>query len=542
MANILKYIVLILFLSASSVFGYGDYQTLEIIAPKASESGSPAIPSTHRCFYAYPGLTYTFKAQVIGGDYPYTFSLSGAPSGMTIGEHTGVITWTNPQSNSGTITLTVYDRDGDSTSSTWSITVGTTGWYFVDDNAEPGGDGTIASPYNSIDDIMALNDEDGRVYFRSGTYTIPTYHPDYSSWNYTANFIYNNSPHIWIAYPTETPIISPESNQILQCNEQTTPYYFSGFKFLNMVEHVWVIASGCDYFTIYNCEVDGLTTSRTSNSNQGVLFATDGSDGYYLALQNSSIHDYTGVAGFGSLYNTIKCLVENNTFYNQSTGGSGICTAIAAKAYTPYLTIRSNSFDVSNGSCLGDPGNGIFTWHQINNELLSENIEICYNLFRSTGNYVHQFNNNSNQGTTWYYRNTCVGTWQITWLDNSYSGRPDHNGPFYLDGNVIVNNNSDTNPGGEYIDSGTNQNCNHITYHYNCGSDPIGCCMVIGATQTDLRGTISDSIVDASGNLQGDYTSYLGTTGWQIDASEYYGSPSSTRSLNGVSLHRVNMH
>ena len=491
MANILKYIVLILFLSASSVFGYGDYQTFEIIAPKASESGSPAIPSTHRCFYAYPGLTYTFKAQVIGGDYPYTFSLSGAPSGMTIGEHTGVITWTNPQSHSGTITLTVYDRDGDSTSSQWAITVGTTGWYFVDDSAEAGGDGSISSPYDSIDDIMALNDEDGRVYFREGTYAIPTYHAALSGWAYGANFNYNNSPHILITYPGESVTFTGYNWE--NCSAMTTPLYWDGFTFSSREEHCIVSATNCTYTTIVNCEFSGLYSSSI-NSNQGASIYTPAGSGmgYYLVMQNNVIHDYVNAAGIGSISQQEKGLFEDNEIYNQTEGTVGV--VFAMKGSVKRSTIRHNNVhDINSGSICGASANGMFSiWSDSGP---SEENEVCYNLFElvSGGYQAGRYNNSGNQGTLWSYRNTYVGPVAI---QNQASGSCE--GPFYFANDVMQNSASGVTTSYE--------SCNTL--------------------ENILSG--ASGIVDASGNLQGDYTSYLGTTGWQIADDEYYGSSPST--------------
>jgi len=42
---------------------------------------------------AYPGIEYNYRLGVRGGEYPYTFSIVTAPSGMTIESHTGTITW-----------------------------------------------------------------------------------------------------------------------------------------------------------------------------------------------------------------------------------------------------------------------------------------------------------------------------------------------------------------------------------------------------------------------------------------------------------------
>lgn len=487
---------LIFILFAGQAWGYGDYQTLEIIAPKAAGSGSPAIPATHRCFYAYPGITYTFKAQVIGGTFPYLFVLSDAPSGMTVDEHTGVITWTNPTTTASDITVTVYDKDGHSTNATWTVTVGTSGWYFVDADtevAEGSQTGAIDAPFNTVDDVMAVNDEDGRVIWRAGTYTINTYHSNYSSWNYTCNFSYNATPHIWMAYPGDTPVFA--DGQILQCNEQTTPYYFYGLKFTGATEHVWTPESACDYFTVDSCEMDGLTTSRTGNSNQGGLFTRWNGPGYYLCIQGSSFHDYIGVAGVGSFYGQRKMLIEGNTFYNQATGSTGICTAIASKTDLVNCTFRGNNISITAGTALGNSVNGMF-----NNErgTISTDNEVCFNRLSCTGTST-RYNNNGNQEDLWSYRNTYVGTVQI---QNLASGSCE--GPWSFDGDIFQNA------------------AQGITSSY-------AACITLG---TNLTGTTG--LVDASGLLIN--RDNVGTYGWEVADSEYWGLGEDTTAPTIVSI------
>ena len=51
----------------------------------------PSLASNNRIYRAYPGLEYNIRAAVIGGDYPYSFTLSNAPAGMTINAQTGPI-------------------------------------------------------------------------------------------------------------------------------------------------------------------------------------------------------------------------------------------------------------------------------------------------------------------------------------------------------------------------------------------------------------------------------------------------------------------
>src|SRR5688572_3861262 len=85
---------------------------LELVSPRAVNTspaaGYPAINSENRIFRAYPGMVYNIRAAVIGGAWPYTFTLSNAPAGMTIDSRTGTINWPNPQANASP-TITVRD-------------------------------------------------------------------------------------------------------------------------------------------------------------------------------------------------------------------------------------------------------------------------------------------------------------------------------------------------------------------------------------------------------------------------------------------------
>lgn len=63
------------------------------------------------------------RAAVIGGTYPYSFTLTDQPAGMTV-DSRGVITWPNPPASDSSITLTVAtDSEGSQAQTTWSITV-----------------------------------------------------------------------------------------------------------------------------------------------------------------------------------------------------------------------------------------------------------------------------------------------------------------------------------------------------------------------------------------------------------------------------------
>ena len=473
-------------------WGYGNNQALEIIAPKASGTGSPAISSNHRCFRAYPGITYEFRAQVIGGAYPYVFSLSNAPDGMTINRSTGVITWANPQTSASNITLAVQDRDGDSASSSWSITVGTSGFLFVNSSYSGTETGTISQPFNSIQDLLDLDrsHESDFVYFRTGSYPVPTYHPDYGPGNGCSLSYDGGKPHIWMGYPGESVTIDMDEHYFCT-GQETTPYYFGRLRFYNSSEYGFAASSRSNYATFYRCEFDTLTTGRSGNGNQGFYFTFAEGTGNHLVFQDCEFHDYTGTAGIGSLYSQNKMLIEGCRFYNQYAGITSICTAIAAKSSIANSTFRRNEATISEGSVLGTGVNGMFTRHAEEN--YSDNNEICFNYFaHNGGGRVHTFNNNGNQRSLYHYRNTTVGSVVMLNLVSPDSCE----GPWYFDSNVFQNSASG------------------LTYHDTC-ENGSSC---ITSYDGNLGGTTG--LVDGSGLLVN--RDYVGTYGWEIAESEYY--------------------
>ncbi|MCE9638039.1 MAG: IPT/TIG domain-containing protein, partial [Planctomycetes bacterium] len=71
-------------------------------------SGAGGLDAQNRIFRAYPGIPYVIRAAVMGGSFPYTFSLSNVPAGMTVDARTGEVSWPNPTADA-TPTITVVD-------------------------------------------------------------------------------------------------------------------------------------------------------------------------------------------------------------------------------------------------------------------------------------------------------------------------------------------------------------------------------------------------------------------------------------------------
>lgn len=461
---------------------------LEIMNIKPLNTGSPPITASNRVFRAYPGIEYNVRAAVIGGLYPYHFSIANAPNGMTIDPTKGVISWANPQANSGVISLTVTDAENNASTSSWSIVVSANGFLFVDGSYSGVELGTIDQPYNSIDDILALDGHAADiVYFRGGTYTLPIFNNSYSGDTKGCNLTYGGGrPHQWIAFPGETVAIDMQDHY-LETYSQPDPYYFDNIHFFNMDNHGFRGDSANSYYTIRRCEFSDLTCSRTTNSNQGFIFVTHGNGtGSFLVLQDNKWHDYTNTVGIGSIYFSHKILIENNSLYNQFLAGGVMSTSIAIKESVSRSTVRGNTIIVSQGhSILGAEVNGMY--------YNSSDNEVCFNYFRYENGAVSRLNPASNTGRMFFYRNTVVGNVVMKQLDGSAC-----DGPFTFADNVFMNSYCSSNGVdlSHYSNVNSPQNCVSITNNI-CGNSQSG-------------------IVDGEGNLTSSYLQYVGRNGWQV--------------------------
>jgi len=467
---------------------------LEIINIKPAGTGNPAIPSTNRIFRAYPGLEYNIRPAVIGGLYPFTYSLGNAPAGMTINASTGEITWPNPQSNSSTITLSVTDAEGTTVNTTWAITVTTSDFLFVDSSYSGTQTGSISQPYNSLTNLLAgSGTTTSIVYFRSGSYSLYEYNPIGSGDMYLAG-----KPHTWIGYPGETVTFTGESGAHLRSD---TAIYLDNLNFNNFSNHGIMLWGGHHYQTIRRCTFANITSNSFTNNNYGFIYATSGGVGYYSVIQDNDLSNFTGASAIGSLYGMHKLLIENNCIHdNGGNGVSGFNAGISPKLDTDYLTIRGNRVIMSAGYAFGN--------NNLNSTMVdTAHVDVSFNLFmdviaEGARGVVHIFNGFNSLSNFYYYRNTMVGDIKFEFLDGGNCGGT---GPWNLYNNVIVNPNAD---GDGYFTH------NYISYgisNSNAGTSPWNCI----SDSNNLKGLPTSNVIDSNGNLTPSFISYLGTHGHQ---------------------------
>lgn len=486
---------------------------LELMSPRRSGSGGPPSLTTglhagHRIYYAYPGLEYNIRAQVRGGSYPYTFALSNAPAGMSV-DSRGVISWPNPTASASNITLTVTDSLGNTASGTWSITVDTAGWVFVDANAAVNGTGTLASPFNSL---LALRNGAGantRAYFRGGTYYAVLNSGSLgAAGNHFGRMAFrsDNSPVVWLAYPGETPIIdqalSRDSNNSTVVGEvclefaqsSGDPPYIDGFRFTNILcKGVLIGGYGGAYpFVFRRCQFynggghEGHNSGFISVRNGTTVNAKCGS-----TVQDCTFDLLTGATCALKLYSMDRAIIEDNVFSNTATDAEG---CIAQKNNCPDITIRRNTALVGQ--------NQPFFGGNLNYDAVALKCsgEICYNNVRDGWDNGAEWTDNTSlrwqtkinsRGPFTVYRNTINGNILVQTFDAA-------DGLLTIEANVIVNDQGGQTP---------------VPYVYD---DAVTDVTRLAVSGNLTSATVTGVIDPATGLLTGASTTYRGTHGHEV--------------------------
>lgn len=468
---------------------------LELVSPRAagstpsSDAGTPAMPASHRIFKAYPGIEYNIRAVVIGGSYPYTFALSNAPAGMTINASTGEITWLNPQANA-TPTITVTDAEGTQRSSSWTITVTTTGFKFVDAvNGNDNNTGTISSPWQTLAKVHSSSAIGEIIYFRAGNYSVAGIARSSigSAWE-RVEFGSTRSTQ-WIGYPGETAEIScgyvagvDPGAQIRLGGSSTAPCYLDRLTVRNVRNMLLQVGSGIHFQAFRRLTLRDLWEGQDGSNPGGIMYLTNtgANPSYYGSMQDVEATNLIGGGAFKT-YSQYKWLCEN-LYCHDSTGGPDV------KAYTGRWEVRGCIFDRLSASYAGLFGN----MNQDPAAGLRNNGEVRYNLtiVESAGQWAIDINQDGNSDQIDIYRNTFVGG--IARVRNADSA----DGPFNFRYNVIVNENAGST---DRITLENVSDPSRVTYTGN------------------LVGGAAAGIVDANGLLQGSYrTQYLGSRGHEI--------------------------
>jgi hypothetical protein len=435
----------------------------------------PGLSTTNRYYKAYPGIEYNVKVGVLGGTFPFVYSLTTYPSGMTINADTGVITWPNPTTSGSPHSVTVRVEDDENTVVTrsWTITVTTSGFYFLDAvNGSDGNAGTLASPWKTMG-AFYQNEKDlttystAFLYFKNGTYYTTTANIEYE----TARVNMGNKPKVWLAYPGHSPAINATSHYLLFNSAQ----YLDGFDIYHPTLYGLMIGSSGTGSVIRRNAFHGIHADGSSNNQSAIMISNSGTVGANKLYSENTCNDMVN-AYFIIGYSTSKAVVEYNTMSNFSESGAN-SHGIGPKSTNHDWSIRKNTA-VTNMTTRGSIHINTYV------PAACYNFDISFNNIKDAGYALATGLELSGYGPVWSYRNTYQGSVQIL----RYTGASVMS--FYRDIHIG-------------------------SYSYSGGGTP---------TRTEVLTTAG--AVTSLGLLQGTYRdTYLGIKGWEIAVEADPGPP-----------------
>lgn len=475
----MKTLIIAICLLCATVAGAANY-TLEIIQPQ------PDLTTINRFYKAYPGLLYEVNVAVIGGDYPFTYALTTAPSGMTINSSTGQISWSNPTASGSphTVAVQVTDATAHTDTVTWTVTVTTTGFIFVNSTAGDGGDGTISSPFNTILDFYVSKAnatyKDYFVYFRAGTYNFTGV--DMTDGNFNVSY----HPAVYLAYPGETATIDFSTGR-MYAEMAADNWYMDGLTLsgqnasASRYQQIR-LCSSADNITFRKNTITSLPGASAGSNSSAVMFHEAGIGNYNAFIDNNWM-DYNSAYAV-LMYSQNKILFADNTL-SSVTGTLDIGRGFAAKCGNTNVHVRSNTYiDFGTNTVALD---ALFAGVTDGCDQNSGALEWSYNNVSSSSGSAISIADASTPvagGAIYIHHNTLTAPVRA----NVYHDI----GPIYFDANVMQNAASGVTISGSYASN-----------------------VHIGDTSANLTGT--SGLVDSSGLLVN--RSYVGTYGWETAAS-----------------------
>lgn len=505
---------LILQRSTTGLFPSGHWVdsnlTFSIIAPHAG------LATTNRYYKQYPGIPYRVPVIAIGGAYPYIYTLTTAPAGMTIGQtfnstDYGIINWANPIAGTYTCTVQVQDQMLRSQTVTWTLTVTTTGFVFIDSmnghaSAANGGTGTgtLANPFKTFDDVYSgVAGHNGTnaarkadttwanafVYMRAGTYTTAQVNFEAGNAGQRAPMVSGNKPKVWIGYPGETATLDTTGSYISYYSETSVGLWFSNLTAAGMEStggFKWLAFQSMSDHGIFEVKFSTPTATGTSGSNPDMLFSEANSPN--LALRGfikSCTFNNTLNHELFEMYSTSTWAIHDNVL----AGVNDAC-GFYAKGDGTHPTTGGNDTISVRGN-VGLAANNGRSLVELDNYAYSRNVEICYNVYKSSSSGINFGIDTGGSGTS------NVASFRNTWM--------------------IAQQTIDAQP------VTTLAVTNDVTKFTNAAANAHGYQLINGGTLTGATFTgeecvaLNGTFVDTSGNLSGaSRTSYLGLRGHEI--------------------------
>ena len=362
---------------------------------------------------AYPGIQYSMRPAIKGGEYPYRFSLTKSPTGMKIDARSGAITWTAPAAE-GThgVEISLRDAGGRTAAQAFTLTVTKAGFYFLSPEGNDGADGSAARPWRTV--MRAANPPErfsyppgAMVVLRGGRYAVKA-PASPGKRNENVLRLDARSPRYWLAYPGEKPVIDLGWSAARQKDvqeQQAAADKLAGAGKAPSTQgygHRIAVGRGCEYVYMDNLEVknacyymfvlwDGGKTLHLRRMNLHHLWADWAENpAFVFTFAGSRKGDFQawGVRPECDYYRNfvIQDCWMHDRFYVAPRGGHGGAMVF----YTVRDAVVEDNVieNIQRGECFGDKDNGYGNTYRGNvlrgrcsllGQWNNDEIEICHN-------------------------------------------------------------------------------------------------------------------------------------------------------------------
>jgi hypothetical protein len=450
--------------------------------------------------WAHPDFRYEIPIGVQGGAWPFKYEVVQGPNGASVGAYYGdanygIVTWTPTESNgTESFTIRVTDQELNTLEISWSVTVDSDQFVFIQDGYSGPKVGTISQPLESFADWYKADLSDATyknkiVVFRGGKYSA------YGSVASNGNVKFDSTaktPSL-IGFPDETPIIDCSLAKFFY-SINFDDIFVAGIRFENGRQdvanaHFFWITAASDRVTFWNNYFYNLGPGTTGIDNTSTVFISDTGtlkDNFlYKGNTVENIHNSGYNGSYVEAYTTSHVLFEENIAKNSDSNAG-----FFPKATVAYVTVRANqAYENVSGSQLGVG----YDW---TGGYVPHDTEICWNrVVIKPGNssqllmmWAHGEGFSGQTYNSFIYRNTFVNG--SSWV--RFPGKE----LFETDGNVVVSD---------------------LLNRWELDS--------MKSVIPNLTGAESAGITDSSGLLKGHYRSlYLGIRGHEL-SSEYVTTP-----------------
>lgn len=371
----------------------------------------PDTETTSEYIYrnAYPAMQYDVPCNVQGGEWPFTYSLSGAPTGMTVGAllgdvDYGIIKWPTPTlgTHSG-ITITVTDRNGDTQNSLFSVECATAKYSFFDSigGNDTTGDGSIGNPYASFypwdstdKNTIALANQ--IAVHRTGTYATSNLSAMSEVTDGQRYAMGTNKPRAFMGYPGEVAMFDfTESRMSFYVGGASNDVAFHNLSFTGFNATIKRLVEHWDSrLSAYKITYDhGAAPAGVPGSNAAIFFlGGNSSPQMYAAISHGNFDNLLGL-GITTTYDVQNGVFSDNIINNSNSG--------------LYVKLGDNlNISLRNNSGTGNSG----VLMRVDNYNDVTNVELCYNNFEGSGSILAWGPEATTQVGRWEYRNTLKVT------------------------------------------------------------------------------------------------------------------------------------